>query len=242
VLLAEMEAFYSRPIAPTRRVALGRLILPCDPAPGYGGILLGGIAARFAPELDDDWTDEVLHLMTELERGRRIAQPRLRHRLQEDRIGLQSCSHRLLGAGEGVEFSFDEHKGTPAQHVLCAVYAAGTVPWAVRTPVMDTVRKGFRWHGGTGPALIGHLSGRSAGLSGVAIGDPVSWAMGVLDLRDDERPTGTAGTTAVVPSRRDVQRAFRDRLRTAHPDHGATDDGAAQRIAELTEARRILLG
>ena len=236
-----MEAFYSRPIAPTRRVALGRLILPCDPAPGYGGILLGGIAARFAPELDDDWTDEVLHLMTELERGRRIAQPRLRHRLQEDRIGLQSCSHRLLGAGEGVEFSFDDQKGTPAQHVLCAVYAAGTVPWAVRTPVMDTVRKGFRWQGGLGPSLIGHLSGRSAGLSGAAIGDPVSWAMGVLDLRGDGR-AGAAGTTAVVPSRRDVQRAFRDRLRTAHPDHGATDDGAAQRIAELTEARRILLG
>jgi hypothetical protein len=237
VLLAEMEAFYSRPIAPTRRVALGRLILPCDPAPGYGGILLGGVAARFAPDLDDDWTEDVLHLMTELERGRRIAQPRLRHRLQEDRIWLQSCSHRLLGVGEGVEFSFDEEKGTPAQHVLCAVYAAGTVPWAVRTAVMDTVRKGFRWHGGLGRSLVAHLSGRTAGLSGAAIGDPVSWALGVLDLRG-----AAVGTTAVVPSRRDVQRAFRDRLRTAHPDHGATDDGAAQRIAELTEARRILLG
>jgi hypothetical protein len=235
VLLAEMEAFYSRPIAPTRRVALGRLILPCDPAPGYGGILLGGVAARFGPELDDDWTDDVLHLMTELERGRRIAQPRVRHRLQEDRVGLQSCSHRLLGVGESVEFSFDDEKGTPAQHVLCAVYAAGNVPWASRTAVMDAVRKGFRWKGLVGPSLLGHLSGRASVLSGSALGDPVGWALGVLDLRD-------GAATAVVPSRRDVQRAFRDRLRDAHPDHGANDDGAAQRIAELTEARRILLG
>ena len=236
VLLAEMEAFYSRPIAPTRRVALGRLILPCDPAPGYGGLLLGGVAARYAPELDEDFHDEVLHLMTELERGRRIAQPRLRHRLQEDRVGLQACSHRLLAVGDGVEFSFDEGKGTAAQQVLCATYAASTVPWAVRSPVMDAVRKGFRWQGGLGPSLVAHLSGRGGALSSTAIGDPVGWALGVLDLR------GRVGTTAVVPSRKDVQRAFRDRLRTAHPDHGATDDGAAQRIAELTEARRILLG
>lgn len=235
MLLAELEAFYSRPIAPTRRVALGRLILPSDPAPGFGGILLGGIAARFAPELDEDWHDDVLHLMTEIERGRRIAQPRVRHRLQEDRIGLQPCLHRLLGVGDAVELSFDEEKGTPAQHVLCAVYAAGTVPWAVRTPVMDAVRKGFRWKGEVGPSLVAHLSGRTSGLSGSALGDPVGWALGVLDLRG-------GSSTAVVPSRRDVQRAFRDRLRDAHPDHGATDHGAAERIAELTEARRILLG
>lgn len=255
MLLAEMEAFYSRPIAPTRRVALGRLILPVDPPPGYGGILLGGVAARFAPDLDDDWHDDVLHLMTELERGRRIAQPRLRHRLQEDRVGLQSCSHRLLGGGETVDFSFDEHKGTPAQHVLCAIYAAATVPWAVRTPVMDAVRKGFRWQGPIGLSLLGHLSGRTAALSGAAIGDPVGWALGVLDLRGATPTPATAATpatataataatpaTAVVPSRKDVQRAFRDRLRDVHPDHGAAGDGAAQRIAELTEARRILLG
>ena len=38
-----------------------------------------------------------------------------------------------------------------------------------------------------------------------------------------------------------VQQAFRDALRDAHPDHGADHDSAAQRIAELTEARRILL-
>jgi hypothetical protein len=236
VLLAELGAFFSRSIAPTRRVALGRLVLPTDPAPGYGGILLGGIAATFAPRIDEDLHDDVLHLMTELERGRRITQPRLRHRLQEDRIGLQPCAHRLgESEGGGVEFLVDEDKGTAAQHVLCAVYAAGTVPWSARTAVMDAVRKGFRWQTGPGPALVAHLSGRSAGLSTDALRDPVGWAMRVLDLR------GGGGTT-IVPSRRDVQRALRDRLRDAPPDPRAQDVGAAQRISELTEARRILLG
>ena len=110
---------------------------------------------------------------------------------------------------------------------------------------MDAVRKGFRWQGMIGPSLLGHLSGRTSALSGAAIGDPVGWALGVLDLRGSgatAMATAVVPTQAVLPSRKDVQRAFRDRLRDAHPDHGANDDGAAQRIAELTEARRILLG
>jgi hypothetical protein len=44
-----------------------------------------------------------------------------------------------------------------------------------------------------------------------------------------------------VPDREDIQRQFRDLLRVAHPDHGGDIDGAAQRISDLTEARRILL-
>jgi curved DNA-binding protein CbpA len=44
-----------------------------------------------------------------------------------------------------------------------------------------------------------------------------------------------------VPTRRDVQQAFRDGLRDVHPDHGGDDADAADRIAELAEARRILL-
>jgi curved DNA-binding protein CbpA len=39
-----------------------------------------------------------------------------------------------------------------------------------------------------------------------------------------------------------VQRNYRERLREVHPDHGAEVAGAAQRIAELSEARRILIG
>lgn len=233
MLLAEVETFLSRPIAPTRRVALGRLELPCDPAPGFGGLLLGAITARFAPDIDPDFHDELLHLMSELEAGRRIAQPRLRHRLQKDPIGLQKCTHRLTGEGERLQFHFDDDKGTAAQHVLCAVYAAATVPWEFIPAVMSTVRKGFLWGGGSETALIGHLSGRHGAISLASVGDPVSWALSTLDLR---------GPGAAVPTRKDIQRAYRSQLRAAHPDHGADEDGAAGRIAELSEARRILLG
>ena len=36
VVLAEIEIFHSRPVAPTRRVALGHRELPVEPAPGFG--------------------------------------------------------------------------------------------------------------------------------------------------------------------------------------------------------------
>ncbi len=232
MLLAELETFLSRPIAPTRRVALGQLELPCDPAPGFGGVLLGGVAARFGADLDEDFHDEVRHLMTDLEHGRRIVQPRLRHRLQQDRIGLQRSVHRLVGHGESLQFEFDPEHGTPAQHVLCAVYAAGRVPASARPAVMDAVRKGFAWRGGSDTALISALAGHGGMAHAGAVADPVSWALELLELRG----------VATLPSRREIQRAYRSRLRDAHPDHGAADDGAADRISQLGEARRILLG
>ena len=44
-----------------------------------------------------------------------------------------------------------------------------------------------------------------------------------------------------VPDQEAIQRQFREMLRAAHPDHGGVHDDAAGRIADLTEARRILL-
>jgi curved DNA-binding protein CbpA len=41
--------------------------------------------------------------------------------------------------------------------------------------------------------------------------------------------------------RGDVQRRFRRLVRLAHPDHGAESIGAAERMAELAEARELLL-
>ena len=54
MLLAELEVFHSRPIAPTRRVALGVAVLPTSPAPGFGGLLLAGIVASFVDDVDPD--------------------------------------------------------------------------------------------------------------------------------------------------------------------------------------------
>jgi hypothetical protein len=63
----------------------------------------------------------------------------------------------------------------------------------------------------------------------------VQWAIGVLGL-------AAAGVDGVhVPEKADVQRQFRVMLRAAHPDHGGVTEDAAERIADLTEARRILL-
>jgi hypothetical protein len=232
VILAEMEVFHSRAIAPTRRVALGERDLPISPAPGFGGILLGGVVAAHIPVLDPELFDDLDRLTHQLEAGYRIPQPRLRHRLQTDRIGLQRSVHRLRGEGEAITFELDD-KGAPAHHILAAVYAAGEVPVGVRSAVMATLRKAMRWTGAIDGSLVAHLSGlaRHHDWSPEAHRDPVGWALTVLDLA-----TGTAR-----PNRRAIQRRFRDLVRDAHPDHGGDIAVAAVRLSELREARRILL-
>ena len=79
-------------------------------------------------------------------------QPRLRHRFQQDRIGLTRSVHRLVGQGEDLTFEFEE-KGAAAQHILAAVYAAGQLPLTARPRVMDTIRKGMRWVGPARPRV-----------------------------------------------------------------------------------------
>jgi hypothetical protein len=238
VVLAELEIYHSRPIAPTRRVALGRRHLPVDPAPGYGGLLLGGVVAAHIGAVDPDMVPDLIRLTHELEDGHRIPQPRLRHRLQVDHVGLQLSVHRLVGTGEDLAFAFDHSKGHPAQQLLGAVYAAGELPRSSRHAVFSTVRRAIGWTGPVGPELIATLAGfgRGRSLSARAFGDPVAWALDVLGFVNGNRPTDGS------PSRREVQRRFRDGLRTAHPDHGGASEDAAQRIADLTEARRILIG
>lgn len=235
MILAELEVFHSRPIAPTRRVALGRTDLPVSPAPGFGGILLGGIVAGHMAELDPELFDDLHRLTHQLQEGHRIPQPRLRHRFQTDRIGLTRSVHRLIGQGEDLGFEF-EAKGAAAQHILAAVYAAGQLPLVARGRVMETIRLAMRWSGALDRGFVAHVTGleRSRSWSARAFHDPVQWAIEVLGLSDVD-------DALAVPNRSAVQRRFRDLLRAAHPDHGGDTDDAAQRIAELTEARRILL-
>ena len=232
MLLAELEVFHTRPITPTRRVALGQVLLPVDPAPGFGGLLLGGIVASRIGELDPDLQGELSRLVLDLELGRRIPQPRLRHRFQEDRVGLARSRHRLRGNGDGLDFDFDDH-GSAASQILAAVYAAGTLPPHSRPLVMLAIRRAMHWRGPVGPALVAHLGGMrgARSRSAEAFADPRGWALRVLDFDRAERPR-----------RAEVQTHFRDLVRAAHPDHGGARNQAAQRILDLTEARRILLG
>ncbi|MDQ1366158.1 MAG: hypothetical protein QOE57_2200, partial [Acidimicrobiaceae bacterium] len=134
MLLAELEIRHSRAIAPTRRVALGDLWLPTEPAPGFGGILLAGILAGYVNQLEDDLRDELDSLVDDLELGARIAQPRLRHRFQTDVVGLDRSHHRLVGVGESMALELDDH-GAVLPQVLGAAYAASKLSYRVRGSV-----------------------------------------------------------------------------------------------------------
>jgi hypothetical protein len=232
MVLAELEVFQSRPIAPTRRVALGSCTLPVSPAPGFGGILLGAVAAAFVGQVEPDLHADLDRLTHQLELGHPTPQPRLRHRFQTDHIGLNRRVHRLTGDGERLHLDLDLSEGTsPGPQVLAVVYAAGRLPIESRGPVMRVVRRGLRWRGAVDDRIIAAVSGQGAGLVTAAAryADPEAWALTIL---------GLAGP---APGRKDVQRRFRELLRIAHPDQGGGEAVAAERIAELTEARRILL-
>ena len=122
MLLAELEVWHTRPLAPTRRVSLGNLVLPVDPAPGFGGLLLGAVVAGHIGDVPEDLVPDVHRLIDQVDRDVRVVQPRLRHRFQVDRHGLALSTHRLIGDGE--EITFDFHTtGSGLAQVLGAVYA-----------------------------------------------------------------------------------------------------------------------
>jgi hypothetical protein len=230
VLLAELEIRHSRAVAPTRRIALGHLWLPTDPAPGFGGILLAGLVAANLDRLDDETRDELDLLIDQLDRGRRIAQPRLRHRFQTDVVGLDRSHHRLLGSGESMVLEVDHH-GAALPQVLGAIYAAGMLSYRARPMVFRLLRRASRWHGGDDERLMGYLTGDEAAYRPWRMAEQdEGWALSVLGFRSGSEP-----------SRRDILATFRRLIRAVHPDHGAAVEGAGVRVWELTEAKRILL-
>ena len=237
MLLAEIEIRHSRAVAPTRRVALGPFWLPTEPSPGYGGILLGGIVAAHLVDAGEELRDEFLVLLNDLEAGRRIAQPRLRHRFQVDVVGLDRSRHKLVGqAGNDtfgdVRFELQGH-GRPVPQILGAAYAAARLHPDAQPRVFAAMRKAALWEDGPSPQLARFLTD----LTDVPptwwrkFSTDERWALEVLGFGPDEDQ----------PGRDEVQQRFRTLLRESHPDHGAEHEGAGQRILELTEARRILL-
>ncbi len=239
MLLAELQIFHSRPIAPTRRLAMGPCLLPTDPAPGVGAVLLGVVVARHMRSIDPNLWDDFTRLSFEIERGTKVAQPRLRFRWQDDRIGLTRSQHQLVRVRDDLNFIHDDENGTPIQQVLGALYSARLLKLDDRRAAMDVCRRGMRWIGDEADIdrLVAHLCGSDTGFAmpAAASTNPVAWAFEILGFDtfqsdDDRRPRAP-----------DVQRRFRAMLLKVHPDHGGDSDEAASRIAELTEARRILL-
>lgn len=229
MLLAELEIFHSRPIAPTRRVALGHLVLPSDPAPGFGGVLLGAVMSAHMARVDDDLHPDVQRLLSEIERGNRVVQPRLRHRFQVDRHGLTRSVHRLTGEGDVLGFEFAT-QGSPLQHVLGAMYALERLAEPTRQALVPLMRRAATWRGPVGPSFVAFLAG-STSSSVMALADPRAWALDVLGF-----PGGT-----LKPSKKEVMSRYRECLRRVHPDHGGDEVAASRAIRDITEARRVLI-
>ncbi len=229
MLLAELEVWHTRPLAPTRRIALGNLVLPVDPAPGFGGLLLGAVVARHLGDIPEDFVPDVHRLIDQIDREEHVVQPRLRHRFQVDRHGLALSTHRLLGDGE--EISFDFHTtGTGLVQVLGAIYAVERLDVSFRHLITPVLHKAMRWRGPIGGALIAHLAGTNS-TTLTTLADPRAWALDVLGF-----PPGTA-----TPTRREVTTQFRVKMRSVHPDHGGDHSVASTAVFELAEARKILI-
>lgn len=228
MLLAELEIFHSRPVQPTRRIALGHMVLPVDPAPGFGGLLLGAIVAQHLGGVDDDLVPDIHSLVNQIGNGERVVQPRLRHRFQIDRHGLAHSTHQLLGDGDDISFDFAT-VGTDLAQVLGAIYAVERLAVEHRRLLLPVMQKAVRWRGPIGASMIAHFAG-SQSTTLEALADPRGWAMQILGFE----------VTGKAPSKREVTKAFRGRMRDVHPDHGGAEVDAAKAMSDLSEARRIL--
>src|SRR3954453_10778754 len=187
MLLAELEIRHSREIAPTRRIALGDLWLPADPSPGFGGILLAGIVGAAVGLLDDDLRDQLDILIDDLERGRNIAQPRLRHRFQVDVVGLDRSRHALVGDGEDLHVEYDGH-GSPMPQVLGAVYAAAKLSYRARPETFRLLRRATRWEAGNDDRMVASLTGDEAIRLWQSSAFDERWALELLGFKASAEP------------------------------------------------------
>lgn len=232
MLLAELEVWHTRPRMSTRRVALGHMILPIEPPPGFGGLLLAAIVAAHLPEVDGDLHADVATLVRQVVAGQRVVQPRLAHRYQVDRHGLAVSRHRLVAVDDRVNVDLGT-VGSPLAQVLGAVYAIERLDPVLRTDLAATINRAMRWKGSIGPSFIAEMTGAAPSRL-VTRANPQAWARSVFGF-DGPAPEGPD------IDRRLVMRRYRERLRDIHPDLGGDRRHAAEEIESLSEARRILL-
>ena len=247
MLLAELVVRHTRRHMPTRRVALDDVWLPMG-GPAHGASLLASVVAEHLPALDDEQADALRPLLEDARRGLSVPRIALRYRLQTDVHGLDRSRHRVLGEDGHLVVELDVH-GAPVPQVLGAVLGAASLPPGARTAGLRAIRRALdhgvalasgvevrrvlHGHVWTPPAPGVRWKPGAPERERVWAGVPPErrWAMEVLRLVPGD-----------VVDRDDVNRRFRVLLRDAHPDHGAKSAGAAERIAELSEARHVLLG
>lgn len=261
VLLAELNIRHTRRHMATRRVALGDRVLPTG-HPGYGPVLLAAVAAASVDGLNEEQAEALPGFLATAASGLSIPRRALRFRLQTDVEGLALSRHRLLGEEGGLVLELDVHGQYPVPQLLGAVMAASAMATYPRGLAFRALNQAVRrpgWHpagmvlryvteaqarppraatGGSGEPGAGDQGAEEAQHAAMAPdgewdGIPAErrWAMEVLGFSPD-----------ASLERDEVLRRFRRMVRLAHPDHGAASTGAAERIVELGEARRVLLG
>jgi hypothetical protein len=246
MVLAELLVRHTRRHMPTRRVAIGAAYLPTG-GPAHGAVLLGAVVAECLPELDTEQAELLPRLIDDARDGLAVPRIAMRYRLQTDTHGLDRSRHRLLSDSTRLVLELDRH-GRPDPQVIGAVMAAAALPPSARSVAFRAIKEALRRPGrlpegvqvrrllmgvpGAPPAAAGVWSGSGDGTGHgwAGVSTEQRWAMEVLGLG--------AGASF---DRTEVQARFRRLVRLAHPDHGAEDLGAAQRMAELTEARTVLL-
>lgn len=244
MLLAELVVRHTRRHMPTRRVALGDAFLPTS-GPAHGAVLLGAVVAEHVPDLDDEQVELLPQLVLDARGGLSVPRIALRYRLQTDTHGLDSSRHRILGDAGRLVLELDRH-ARPDPQVIGAVMAAATLPPAGRAVALRAIEQAIQHPGilptdvevrrlllgipGPGPQPPGPSRGRDDGSAWAGVPADRRWAMEVLGLRAGARL-----------ERSDIQARFRRLVRLAHPDHGGAGPGAAERLAELAEARAVLL-
>jgi len=249
MLLAELNVRHTRRHMPTRRVALGDTYLPTS-GPAYGAVLLGAVVSEFVGELDEEQLELVPRLLHDARDCLSVPRIAMRYRLQTDTHGLDRSRHRILAeatidASPKVVLEIDRH-GRADPQVIGAVLAAAALPPSARSIALRAIGAALReprlpvgmsirrlLEGAPDLRAFAPNAPRSAGpLVDVWSGVPSErrWAMEVLGLHAE-----------MAVERTDVQARFRRLVRLAHPDHGAETDVAAERLAELREARELLL-
>ncbi len=252
MLLAELNVRHTRRHMPTRRVALDDGYLPTSGS-AFGGALLGAVIAEHVPGLDEEQLDALHRLVDAARDGLTVPRIALRYRLQTDTHGLDLSRHRITGADVQAGnlrpvLELDRH-GPPApagdrcpdgRRCAPAVGPPDRVPLRRRrashargsSPKASTSAACSRVFPGSDRShpVRGHRERPTSADEWRGVPSERRWAMEVLGLR-----------SGMSVERDDVQKRFRRLVRLAHPDHGAGSAGAAERIAELADARELLL-
>jgi hypothetical protein len=250
VLLAELNVRHTRRHQPTRRVALDDGYLPTS-GPAYGSVLLGAVVAEYVDGVDEEQRDVLPRLLEDARDGLVVPRIALRYRLQIDTHGLDRSRHRIVAEGGRLVLELDAH-GRAAPQVLGAVMAAAAMTASARRLAFRAIESAAARPGALPrglevrrlfegvPGLRPYAPGAAPSANGNgANGDRAEWRGVPAERRWAMEVLGLGAGMAI--ERDEVQRRFRRLVRLAHPDHGAASWGAAERIAELAEARELLL-